>query len=365
MATKPSRPTNRPPIRTRPTAKKSAGFDFGRFIEKITFATGEQQAFLEDLATLVDDGVPANKAVEVIGRVEKGSKRNVADHISLKVAQGRNIADGMEGWFAPAVIELIRAGEQGGTLGQNIRMAAESMGKKSDTFSSLASSLTYPLVVLIAGCSVLVYMNHSVFPQFATIKPLSEWPSNGQNLVMLANFLQNWWYLIIGVTVGLIIAISLTVKNVVGDTRTMLDKIFGFTIYRQLSAARFMETLGLLIANGVVFKQALKILEQQASPYLSWHLMMMEIKLGRGRGNIAEVLDTGLISDEDIVRLKAIADAKGFEHALIRLGKAAGERGVQTVRKLGRIMGGVFLALAGMFAGYMVMGLYSVGSSLS
>ncbi|MFN7098431.1 MAG: type II secretion system F family protein, partial [Gammaproteobacteria bacterium] len=160
-------PSNKPPVRTKTPVKTKEAFSLSRYIEKLTFSTTEQQAFLEDLATLVDDGVPANKAVEVIGRVETGTKRNVADHISLKIAQGRGIADGMEGWFSPAVIELVKAGEQGGTLGQNIRMAAESMGKKSETFSSLASSLTYPLVVLIAGCSVLIYMNHTVFPQFA------------------------------------------------------------------------------------------------------------------------------------------------------------------------------------------------------
>ena len=345
--------------------KEKKSFSFSEWFERLTFSTAEQQAFLEDLATLVDDGVPANKAVEVIGRVEKGPKRKVADYIGSKIAQGRSIAEGMIPWFSPAVVELVRAGEQGGTLGANIRMSAESMGKKSDTFASLASSMTYPLVVLIAGCSVLVYMNHSVFPQFASIKPIAQWPSNGQNLVAMANFIQNWWYLILIVLVGLTVLITFTVKNVVGETRAVLDSIFGFTIYRQLTAARFMETLGLLIANGVVFKQALKILQQQASPYLNWHLMMMELKLGRGRGNIAEVLDTGLVNAEDIVRLKAIADAKGFEHALVRLGKAAGEAGIKTVRKLGKIAGGLFLALAGMFAGYMVMGLYSVGSSLS
>ncbi|NNM58197.1 MAG: hypothetical protein HKM04_00060 [Legionellales bacterium] len=344
---------------------KKAPFSLSKAVEKLSFGTAEQQAFLEDLATLVDDGVPANKAVEVIGHVETGSKRNVADQISLKIAQGKGIVDGMEGWFSPAVIELIRAGEQGGTLGSNIRMAAQTMGTKSETFSSLASSLTYPLVVLIAGCAVLVYMNHSVFIQFAAITPVSKWPSNGQNLVAMANFIQDWWPLVLGVFGGLVVLIVILIRRLVGDIRMTIDKIFGFNIYRQLAAARFMETLGLLIANGVVFKKALKILEQQASPYISWHLMMMELKLSRGRGNIAEVLDTGLISHEDIVRLKAIADAKGFEHALIRLGKAAGERGVKTVRKLGKIMGGVFLALAGAFAGYMVMGLYAVGSSLS
>lgn len=345
--------------------KRSGNIDLATRVERLLFSTAEQQAFLEDLGTLVDDGVPANKAVQVIGRVEKGPKRKVADHIGLKISQGRTIAEGMQGWFSPAVIELVKAGEQGGTLAENIRMAAESMGKKSDTFSSLLSSLTYPLVVLLAGCIVLIYMNHSVFPQFESIKPIDQWPSNGQNLVAIADFLQGWWPVVLGAIIGLIILFYLSVKNVVGEPRAILDSIPGFNIYRQLVAARFMETLGLLIANGIVFKQALKILQQNASPYLSWHLQMMEMKLARGRGNIAEVLDTGLINAEDIVRLKAIADAKGFEHALIRLGKSAGEQGIKTIRKLGKIGGGIFLALSGMFAGYMVMGLYSVGSSLS
>jgi toxin co-regulated pilus biosynthesis protein E len=220
-------------------------------------------------------------------------------------------------------------------------------------------------VVIVAACLVLVYLNQSVFPQFAAIKPIAAWPTNGQQLVALANFLQSWWFIVIALIAGTFIGFAYVLKNVVGDLRRSFDQIIPFTIYRQLAAARFMETLGLLISNGVVFKQALKILQQQASPYLMWHLIMMELRLGRGRGNIAEVLDTGLISDDDIVRLKAIADAKGFEHALIRLGKAAGVKGIQTVRKVGRILGGLFLMIAAGFAGFMIMGLYSVGSSLS
>jgi len=153
--------------------------------------------------------------------------------------------------------------------------------------------------------------------------------------------------------------------NTVGESRKIIDSIPGFKLYKQIAAARLMETLGLLISNGVVFKQSLKILQHKASPYLSWHLVNMEFRLGRGRSNIADVLDTGLVSHEDILRLRAIADAKGFEHALIRLGKFAGENAVKKVRKLGKILGGVFLAVAAMFAGMMVMGIYSVGQALS
>ncbi len=361
MATKP--PIKKPPLQR--GAVKKEPFNLAHAFDKLLFTTSEQQAFLEDLATLVDDGVPANRAIEVLGRVEKGPKRTVADYITSKISQGRPIAEGMQGWFAPAVVELVRAGEQGGTLAQNIHMAAESMGSRSETFSSLASSLTYPIVVIIAACAVLIYLNGSVFPQFAAIKPVEQWPSNGQQLIKMAIFLQNWWFMVIVAIVVAFVGFSIVLKNSVGDLRRSLDSLPPFNIYRQLTAAQFMETLGLLIANGVVFKQALKIVEQQASPYLLWHLVMMELRLGRGRGNIAEVLDTGLISDADIVRLKAIADAKGFEHALVRLGKAAAQRGTETVRKIGRILGSFLLVVAAGFAGFMIMGLYSVGSSLS
>lgn len=354
-----------PKKRVTKKASKSFSFDINKLVQKITFSGSDQQAFLEDLATLVDDGVPANRAIELLGNIEKGAKKKVAEQISLKVAQGRGIADGMEDAFTPAVVELVRAGEEGGTLAQNIRLSAESLGTRSDTLASLAASMTYPLVVLIAGCIVLVYIDNKVFPQFAAIKPISEWPSDGQNLVALAEFLKSYWHILIGVIIAFTIGITFMMRNFKGELRTSLDKVYGMSIYRQLMAARFMETLGLLIANGVVFKKALAILQRQASPYLMWHMRIMENKLGRGRGNIAEVLDTGLISNEDILRLKAIAAAKGFEHALIRLGKAASTRAIETIRKVGRIGGGVFLALSGAFAGYMVMGLYSVGSSLS
>lgn len=340
-------------------------FSIQDWLTKLFFTTQEQQSLLEDMATLVDDGVPANKAVEVIAQIETGSKKAVMESMKTTIAQGKPIADGMRGWFSQSTVELVRAGEQGGTLSKNIRAAAEALGAKSETFTSLASSLTYPLVVIIAGCCVLIYLNHSVFVQFASIKPIAQWPENGQKLVGLANFLQNWWWMVLLLIGSAIASVTYLLTNLVGESRKLLDSIPGVSIYRQLTAARFMETMGLLISNGIVFKQSLKILQNRANPYLAWHLMMMEFRLGRGRSNIAEVLDTGLVSTEDVLRLRAIADAKGFEHALIRLGKFSAAEGAKTVRTLGKILGGVFLAIAALFAAFMVTGLYSVGSSLS
>jgi len=336
-----------------------------QFFYKLQFTGAMQQAFLEDLATLVEDGVPANKAVDVIYQVEEGVKQKVAQSIRQKIAQGRPIAEGMAGWFPIYVTELIRAGESGGTLTQNIRSAALSLGQKTETIASLASSLTYPLVVIVSGCGVAVYLNHSVFNQFMAIKPLSQWPPSGQELVAFARVIQDGWWLIVSMIFAAGFGISRLLTSYVGVFRPTIDTFPGANVYREVKAARFMETLGLLVSNGVSFKHALQIMLTESSPYVASHLLLMERKLARGRSNIADVLDTGMVNREDVVRLRAIADSKGFEHALIRLGRQAAENSVKTLKKFGKILGGILLAVAAGLAIFMVMGIYTVGSSLA
>ncbi len=338
---------------------------FANTLERKLFSANEQQGFLEDFATLVEDGVPANKAIEVVQRISKGSIHSLCNHIMQKIAQGRPIADGLVGWMPQHIIELVRAGETGGTLGQNIRVAAESLNKKNEVVSALFSALTYPVVVLITGISVMIYMKGSVFAQFAQIKPIEEWPETGQRLMAMATFFESWWWLLVGILVVLIVTATKILTNYVGPGRSIIDSIPLLSIYRSSEAARFMETLGLLIINGIVFKQALQILHSKASPYLSWHLMQMGRRLSRGSSNIADVLDTGMVKESDVIRLRAIADAKGFEHALVRLGQFSAAQNVKTLQKTAKIIGGVILALGAGLAVMMVFGIYNVGSSLS
>lgn len=352
------------------TEKKSAGkvsplsgFSF----ERLTFKTAQQQAFLEDFATLVEDGVPANKAVEVLQQVSEGPTKTVANNINNKIAQGKAIADGMAGWFPYHVVELIRVGETGGTLTNNIRVAAKAMGQRSLVLKAIIGALTYPTVVFIMACFVIMRFNApgSILPQFLQIKPVEQWPDAGKHLYWVAVTLQNGWWIILLCLIGAGIGIGAFLRNYVGPGREAVDKIPLLQVYRQLTAARFMETLGLLISHGVVFKKALSMMQNQASAYLGYHLMLMERKLGKGRGNIAEVLDTGLVDSKDIIRLKAIAAAKGFEHGLIRQGQQAAQNGMDTVRKVAKIFGVIILMSAAILAVIMVLGIYNTASMVS
>ncbi|CAM4424104.1 MAG: Toxin coregulated pilus biosynthesis protein E [Legionellaceae bacterium] len=328
------------------------------------FLPTQQQALLEDIAALIEDGVPLSQAIDMLARLTTGLTKEVVMSIASKIAEGKPMAEGLIGWYPPHVIEIIRAGEEGGAFTKTLATATQLLTQKNIAISSLISALSYPFVVMSMGLAVTVFINHSVFKEFRAVRPIEMWPSNAQFVVWLGSIIENYWFLFIVIIGVSILAITQMLRNYIGNARQWIDLIPGLALYRKLTAARFMETLGLLITNGVVFKKALKIMQYNANPYLAWHLLTMEFKLGGGRQNIAEVLDTGLIDKNDLVRLKIIAQGRGFEHALLRQGRRASQQGLQKIKISSKTFGAVMLALAALLAAFLITSVYSVGTLL-
>lgn len=333
-------------------------------VRHFQFGNKMQLAFLEDFYLLVNDGIPANRAIEMMAQVTTGLTREVALNIAQKVSEGQPLAEGMRDWFAVNVVEIIRVGEEGGALPETLKSAINTLGQRGSSIGALIGAISYPLMVIVMGAIVIVYLNTSVFEQFRLIKPIEQWPSAGRQLVTIADIIQGWWWLVILAIVAIIFIIRRIMANYVGELRPILDRFPPFNLYRQITAARFMETLGLLIANGVVFKSALKIMQYSANPYLASHLVMMEHLLGMGRGNIADVLSTGLINQSDILRLRVMAEVKGFEHGLIRMGIRGTEQTTSTLKFISKIFGGIFLTIGAGLIIVIIRGIYLTGMAM-
>ncbi len=338
--------------------------DFWLQLKYRFYTVAKQQAFLQDIAGLIEDGVSANQAIEMMCRVSKGLDAEVVNSVLTAIAAGHHFAEGMQGWFPPHIVAIIRAGEQAGSLTRAMHAAIASLQQHSTAMTSLLSSLPYPLIVVIMGFAVMVFINHSVFANFRDVLPLSRWPNNAKTLVNTADFVQGWWWFIALTVLVITVLIGYGLRAYIGRFRQYIDAMPIFSYYRQLNAARFMEMLGMLIGNGLVFKQALAILQQNTSPYLYSHLLAMEYRLGLGRDNIAEVLDTGLIQQTHIQRLQLIASGKNFEQSLVRLGKRAGQQCVNQMQRSGKIAGACVLFFAAGLAAFMIFAIYDVGSIL-
>lgn len=328
------------------------------------FGNKAQLAFLEDLFLLINDGIPANRAIEMMAQVTTGLKREVALSLANKIGQGQPLAEGMREWFSLNVVEIVRVGESGGALPQTMKSAINMLSQQGVAIGALVGAVAYPLFVLLIACFVILYLNSSVFEQFRLIKPESEWPAPGQRLVWIAGLIKNWWWVVIASVIAIILIFRYLMHNYTGELRTLLDRYPPFLFYRRLVAARILETLGLLVANGVVFKSAIKVMQLQANPYMLYHLQQMEHLLSMGKSNIADVLDTGLVSDEDLMRLRVMAEVKGFEHGLIRMGVRGADQATTTMKIIARMLGGIFLASGGILIVIIVQGIYMTGMAM-
>lgn len=345
-------------------AEQSLATSFNSIIKKIQFGPKAQLNFLEDLSHLVDDGIPPNKAVEMLARASKGIVKEVAASLAASISMGKPLADGMRDWFAFNVVEIVRIGEEGGALGETIKSAINMMSKRSSTIATAVSAIFYPLTVVIIACFVIVYLNDSVFKQFLTIKPIELWPEAGKRLVDVAHFIESWWWATVVAVIALAIVLRQVMKNYVGSLRPILDRFFPFNMYKKFVAAQVLETLGLLVSNGMVFKSALIIMQYKVTPYLGVHLAKMEHLMGKGKGNIADVLDTGLISENDLMRLRILAEVKGFEHGLIRLGIRGAEEGVKTLKIMAKIVAGILMIIGTFLIMIAISGVYQTGMSM-
>jgi type II secretory pathway component PulF len=336
----------------------------GHTIKRLQFGGKAQLAFLEDLYLLVNDGIPPNRALDMLRQVSTGINQDVAASIAQKISEGSALAEGMSEWFSVNVTEIIRVGEEGGALAQTMKSAINTLGQKSGAIGGFISALIYPLVVITMACGIIIYLDSSVFVQFKAIKPMDEWPDAGIQLLEVAAIIRGYWWVLLAFVIASIFVFRFLMDNYVGELRPLLDKFPPFSIYRQFVAARFMETLGLLVANGVVFKNALRVMQFQANPYLTSHLVMMEHFLSMGKGNVADVLSTGLIAEKDILRLRVMAEVKGFEQGLVRMGQTGSEQSTKTVKFIGKAAGLALLLVGGLLIIVIIRGIFLTGMAM-
>ena len=338
---------------------------FLHLVDVLQFWPKHQPTLLADIYSLTQDGVPLTQAIDTIEAIHDGIINKVALNMAHALSQGQSLAAGMESWYPLTITEIIRSGEEGGTFVQSLESAVQYYKERVFALKMAIQSLVYPIIVILVALVMLVVIKNSVLTNFALIKPVSLWPVTGQQVYALASFIQNWWWFALFMLLAISVGIYYVLQHVTGEVRYQIDRVPLLSLYRQLIAARFMETLGLLITNGVALKEAFQIIARHAEPYLAWHLMVMEYNLGSGLENMADVLDTALITRNDMLRLRVVAKGKGFDHALVSLGRQALRRYGESVSLTVKIMGALLLVFGAMLAGMIVLGIYSVGSSVA
>lgn len=122
--------------------------------------------FTEDLATLIESGVPLDGALATL---ETGATVSWVRDLRSAIAGGRSFAEALAeqpGRFAESYFRMVEAAELSGTLGATLRSVARERRRAEALRRRISAALAYPAFLMVAAVGVLVFVLLFVVPQF-------------------------------------------------------------------------------------------------------------------------------------------------------------------------------------------------------
>jgi general secretion pathway protein F len=225
--------------------------------------------FTGELATLLESGLPLDKSLLVLMDLTEDNPRltKLIAKVLEKVKGGSSLADALElqaGVFTKFYLNMVRAGEAGGSLGEVLTRLAEYLESAQELKDTVSTALIYPAILLVMSLASLFIMLTFVVPQFTEMFASAgkELPVSTQIVVGMAEWLQSYWWILLGGSLAISSYMKMQmadpVRKKVWDGRFLKLPLYGEILLNK-ETANVSRTLGTLLGNGVSIVAAMMI----------------------------------------------------------------------------------------------------------
>ena len=231
----------------------------------------ELATFTQQLANLLQSGMPLTVALNSMTHLEsRGIPIEVSRELKQEVTEGRSLSDAMARQpriFSELYINMVRAGEQSGSLVEVLRRMAHHFQMFAEVQAKFSSALIYPAMVCSVGAGIIAFFMFFMMPRFMTIFQgfNVELPLPTRMLIGFSQFLIGYWWLLLFMAVVALILFKRFQASEEGGRKLdewkmkapVIGKVIKLNLFGQVA-----RTLGTLLQNGVPVLTALKITEQ-------------------------------------------------------------------------------------------------------
>ncbi len=168
------------------------------------------------------------------------------------------------GTFSRLYINMVRAGEAGGSLEETLQRLADYLERSRALRGRVVNALIYPAILIVMVGASLLFLLGYVVPQFAAMYESldAELPVFTRIVLGAGEFVRDWWILLLVVPVLAAYAFWLKLQDAKFRARFdgwLLQRRFAGPLVARIETARLARTLGTLLRNGVPLIGALGI----------------------------------------------------------------------------------------------------------
>lgn len=323
--------------------------------------------FSQELLALLEAGLNLTEALATLQTKERQTRsREILSRILLGVREGRNYSDVLDTLpeqFPAVYVATVRASERTGDLPQSLRRYIAYQQQFDTLRKKLVSAAIYPVMLMIVGAFVALFLLGYVVPKFSAV-----YESSGRDMPWMSTVLLSFGKTIHAhgawVLVGLVVLIAMLVvwlRNPQGraslrDAALRLPWLAEKT--QEFRLARFYRAVSLLLASGVALPRALAMVGGMLSLPQQQALATARLSVDQGK-NLSDALQAvDLITPVALSLIKVGERSGQMADMLERAAKFHDEDFARWVDWASRLLEPILMTVIGVVIGAIVVLMY-------
>jgi general secretion pathway protein F len=327
-----------------------------------------------EMATLLRAGLPLDRSFEIL--INLSGKPRLAELLAAirnEVRGGAALSRALEaqkGVFSRFYVNMIRAGEAGGSLPTVMLRLAEYMERARALRDNISASLYYPGFLAVISLGAVVILLGVVVPRF---KPIfagtgKAIPAMTQVVLWAGDMMRNYWFVMLAV----VLAAAWLVARRLRDPefryrvdRWLVTKPVVGPLFSRVEMARFSRTLGTLLSNGVTLVGALNIVrETMGNAWLAEAIGNVARELKEGRGLGRPMMETGRFPMLAVHMIQVGEETGRLDEMLMQVAETYDREVEVAIRKALALLQPVMIVLMAAVIGFIILAILSAMMSV-
>lgn len=214
--------------------------------------------FCRQLGTMLTAGIPVTQALDMIqSKADSKKAKKVFANVYEEVQKGNSLSHAMqlqEGLFPSLLVNMVMAGEAGGTLDISVARMADHFDKEHKLNNKVKGAMTYPIILLVVALLVVLILVTFVLPTITQMFDENTMPWTTKILLAFSGFVIHQWWVIVLFVIGTVMLIRYLLR--MPSFRLWFDKLILFMpiigkLNQTIYSARCARTFASLYLSGV------------------------------------------------------------------------------------------------------------------
>lgn len=334
--------------------------------------------FFNRFAVLIDAGVSVPESLALVAdQLDHPGFQEIVYDVHVRVREGGSLSDTMQLYpelYSSIIIQLVRAGEESGSLPQALDGICAHLHATQDFYSRLRSALMVPFITILFFLAIVMIIFTVIMPRFIEIFASfnKELPPITKRLLAMSNFMMSGGSIILFslLIIGGWFLWRITRRGSPARIKEyiLLHTPLVGTIIQKRFLAHSLRSIALLVKGGVPIVHAVSLVRKATSHSIfeqQLFFVEQDIQAGSSLSDAMARHPQEIFSPDSIAMVQVAEESGRLAPLLHKTAAAYHEQVIHTLTTLTLFLQPVIMILLGLLVGTLVYAVYGPIMSMS